>query len=342
MDAIILVGGQGLRLRPLTLARHKSLVPVCNRPAIQYLFDWLRSAGMSRVVLAIGQHNEDLAKAFPEGANYGFELLHVVEQERLESGGAIRNAVEEAGIDGRFVVVNGDVYVDFAFDGALTAHRAANADLTLALTPHPDPSSFGVAVVDDANTITKFVEKPSPQDTAGNLVNAGVWIFERGLVDEIPPGPVRVEDTLFPTMVANQRSVLGYQFDGTWADIGTAQRYLDLNLTLLKTAGQNALDEEVVIADEATVQTSALGQATTVEEGAHIRESVVWESCTIGANSRIQDSILADHVVIHDGAVVEGAVIGQGAVVFAGEVVPAGTIIEPGARYHASNGRESG
>ncbi|MGH2634274.1 MAG: nucleotidyltransferase family protein, partial [Tepidiformaceae bacterium] len=113
MDAIILVGGQGTRLRPLTLTRHKSLVPLCNRTAIEYLFDWVRRAGFDRVVLALGQHNEDLAAAYPDGTYDGLPLVQVHETRRLESGGAIRHAVREASVHGRFAVLNGDVFIDF-------------------------------------------------------------------------------------------------------------------------------------------------------------------------------------------------------------------------------------
>ena len=182
MDAIVLVGGQGTRLRPLTLTRHKSLVPLCNRPYMEYLLDWLEASGFQRTVLALGQQNEDFADAYPAGRRGGMEIAIVTERERLESGGAIRHAVRSAGIEGRFVVVNGDVFLDFDFAEALRAHEAANAELTLALYEVDDPSQFGVAVVDADGLVTGFVEKPPPGTEPGRLVNAGVWIFEPQLV----------------------------------------------------------------------------------------------------------------------------------------------------------------
>lgn len=186
MDAIILVGGQGTRLRPLTLTRHKSLVPVCNRPAIEHLFEWLASNGIDRVVLALGQANEDLAAAYPAGRHCGVEIVPVLETQRLESGGAIRNAVRACAIEGRFVVLNGDIFVDFDLRAALATHDAAGAVLTLALSEVADPSPFGVAVVDPKGVVIGFVEKPPLGTAPSHLVNAGVWIFEPGLVDEIP------------------------------------------------------------------------------------------------------------------------------------------------------------
>ena len=169
MDAILLVGGQGTRLRPLTASRHKSLVPLLNRPAIDYLFDWLERSGVGRVVLALGQRNEDLAEAYPAGRRGGMDILPITERERLESGGAIRHAVQQAGISERFVVVNGDVYVDFDFPAALKAHIERDAVLTMALKPMADVSAYGVAVCDGSGLITGFQEKPPPGTSATDL-----------------------------------------------------------------------------------------------------------------------------------------------------------------------------
>ncbi|MEO9256431.1 MAG: NDP-sugar synthase, partial [Tepidiformaceae bacterium] len=281
MDAIVLVGGQGTRLRPLTDSRHKSLVPVLNRPAIVYLFDWLRASGIKRAVLALGQHNDDLAEAFPPGNYDGLEIVVVKESERLESGGAIRNAVRTAGIEGRFVVLNGDVFVEFDFRDALAAHEKHGADLTLALYEVDNPSQFGVAVLDPNSMVTGFVEKPPTGTAAGQLVNAGVWIFEPGLVDEIPAGAVRVEETLFPSLVARHRRVLGYEFGGLWADIGTWQRYLALNCAMLA-EGREGVAAGAHVDVSADVHESAIGSNTCVGRDAVIERSVLWSEVRIG------------------------------------------------------------
>ncbi|MGK2964080.1 MAG: sugar phosphate nucleotidyltransferase [Tepidiformaceae bacterium] len=340
MDAIVLVGGQGTRLRPLTAHRHKSLVPVCNVPAIEHLFRWIEASGCGRIVLAIGQDNDDLARAYPPVRRGRVEFVHVMERERLESGGAIRNAVRSAGVEGRFVVLNGDVFVDFDFGDALRAHEAAGADLTLALTPVEDPSQFGVAVLDDREIVEGFVEKPPPGTAPSKLVNAGVWIFEPGLVGEIPPGAVRVEETLFPSLVARRRAVLGYTFAGPWADIGTPARYLDLNLRLL--AGGHAEGDRpgfegslrgdgVVLWDGATIVRSVLGRETTVGPNAVVEDSVTWEDVEIGAGAQIRKSVIADGVSIGAGAEVEGAVIGRGARVEPGARLTVGSSVDAGA-----------
>ncbi len=334
MDAIILVGGQGTRLRPLTLTRHKSLVPVCNRPAIEYLFEWLAGNGIERAVLALGQANEDLAAAYPAGIHFGVEILPVLETQRLESGGAIRNAVQSAGIEGRFVVLNGDIFVDFDFRAALAAHDEASAVLTLALSEVEDPSPFGVAALDSAGMVTGFVEKPPLGTAPSRLVNAGVWIFEPGLVDQIPPGAVRVEETLFPSLVARRQRVLGYRFEGLWADIGTAARYLALNQALSGRAG--AVAQSVQISDGAKIELSTVGAGCDIGHTTTISRSVLWENVSVGDGASVSGCILANDVRVGDGVSLDGVVAGAGATIAPRSLVPRSTVLEPGARYDAA------
>jgi mannose-1-phosphate guanylyltransferase len=331
VDAILLVGGQGTRLRPLTSHRHKSLVPLLNRPAIEYLFEWLERSGFDRVVLALGQANEDLATAYPAGQRGRLEIIPILERERLESGGAIRNAVKTAGIAGRFAVLNGDVYVDFDFAPALAAHIEREADLTMALKALPDPSQFGVAVTDGTGLITGFVEKPPPGTAPSNLVNAGVWIFEPGLVEEIPSGAVRVEETLFPSLVARRRTVLGHQFAGTWADLGTPARYLQVSKELLGT--RNEIAPGVKLSATGSLSGSAIGMSSQLQMGTTVQNSILWENVTVSAGAQVIDSILADNVFVGTGAVLQGVVAGRGAQIGAGVVLPPGTSIEAGGRY---------
>ncbi len=331
MDAIVLVGGLGTRLRPLTWQRHKSLVPLCNRPAIDYLFDWLGRSGFQRIILALGQQNDDLAVACEGTRPGGLELRIVRERQRLESGGAIRNAVAEAQVRGRFAVVNGDVFVDFDFQDALRSHEAAKATLTLALSPVAEPWSFGVAAVDANSMITGFVEKPPRGTEPGNLVNAGVWIFEPGLVDEIPPGAVRVEETLFPSLVGRGRPVLGYQFDGLWADIGTPARYMEINTTLVERDPSCAVAASARIHAVAMVYGSSIGAGSSVGARSLIVDSIAWENVAVGEEVRVTGSIIANDAIIGPGAVLMGAVIGAGAMISAGSTLPAGSSVEPGA-----------
>ncbi len=330
MDAIVLVGGQGTRLRPLTAARHKSLVPICNRPAIDYLFSWLRESGIERVVLALGLANEDLADAYPAGVRDGLEFVTVLEKQRLESGGAIRYAVEQADIRDRFLVLNGDVYMEFDFRQALAAHEKAGALVTMALSPVDDPSQFGVAVLDADNWISGFHEKPPLGHAPGNLVNAGAWIFEREAVGMIPGGAVRVEETLFPSLAERGR-LFGYVFEGLWEDIGTSERYLSLN-QLLAARSESNLGPGCMVAPTAMLIASSAGAACAIGERVVIEGSILWEHVTIADDVSVRNSILADGVTVAAGATIDRAVVGHGATIGAGVVLLPGTIIQPGSR----------
>jgi mannose-1-phosphate guanylyltransferase len=332
MDAIVLVGGLGTRLRPLTWTRHKSLVPVLGVPAIEHLFRWLEQNGVGRAVLAIGQHNEDLAHAYRDGRPGHLAIDIVEESERLESGGGIRNAVETAGVTGPFLVLNGDVYVEFDLAPILQEHERRDAVLSMALYEVQDPSMYGVAVVDARQRITRFVEKPPAASAPSRLINAGVWVFSRGLVDEIPAGAVRVEETLFPSLVDAGREVYGPAITGVWADIGTAERYLALNGALL--GERTCIDRSAIIDRTASIAGCSIGAASEIGREARVRSSILWERVTIGAGANVADCILADGVCIGAGASVEGAVAGRGAVIPARATVPAGANIEPGETWH--------
>lgn len=338
MDAIILVGGQGTRLLPLTERRHKSLVPLCNRPFIEYLFEWLARSQFERAILSLGVHNDDLATAYPTGDHCGIRVEVVQESERLESGGAIRYAVGQAHIDRRFAVLNGDVFVDFDFGRALSAHESSQAELTLALHEVQDPSAFGVALTDDNGLITRFVEKPPAGTAPSNAINAGVWIFERHVVDDIPPGAVRVEETLFPAMVSSGRRVLGYRFEGPWEDVGVPSRYRDLNVLLLD-RGVPGMATTAEVAESATVQRSAIGPRSHIAQGAAVRDSVLWDDVRVGPHARVESCVLADGVTIGEGASLIEAVVGSGATVARGNIVPRGASIAAGTRYDGHDER---
>lgn len=331
MDAIVLVGGQGTRLRPLTAARHKSLVPVCNRPAIEYLFNWLRDSGVTRIVLALGLSNEDLAEAYPAGVRDGVEFVTIFEKQRLESGGAIRFAVEQTGIEDTFLVLNGDVYLAFDLREAINRHQQAEALVTLALTPVDDPSQFGVAITDEANWIRGFHEKPPRGQAPSNLVNAGAWIFEPEAVEMIPPGAVRVEETLFPSLAERGR-LLGYQFDGPWADIGTPERYLALNQALaVSLPGATPADARVDAS--AMLIASSVGPGSEVGPRAMIEGSILWERVIVGEGASVVNSIVADGVTIGAEANLDGAVIGHGCTIAPGMTLPPHTVLQPGSTY---------
>lgn len=324
LTAVILVGGLGTRLRPLTERLHKSLVPVLNRPFMDLVLAWLAEHGTSRTVFAIGLHNQDLATAYAEGEYFGLRVEHVFEAERLESGGAIRNAC--AAMTSRFIVMNGDIYSHANLVEMVAEHRKRSAELSLAVSEVDDPSQFGVVCLDDSEWVTAFVEKPPRQEAPSRLVNAGVWIFEPHLVREIPQGPVRVEETLFPKLVAERRRVLGQRFEGPWVDVGTPARYRELNMSLLDERSAGGLPAveiapTAVVGPGAAIQRSVVGPDSIVENRAHVADSVVWARVRVGAAASIVRSVIADDVTVGPGAQVVDSVVGPG------RVIPAQTVI---------------
>lgn len=334
MDAVLLVGGEGTRLRPLTRTRHKSLVPVANRPALTWLLDRLAHAGVSRAVLTVGKGGDDLASAATAPGFSPVPVEVVVEREPLGSGGAIRNAVRQAAVEGRFLVANGDVFCGFDLRPFVEAHVARGAELTIVLVELPDPTGYGVAEVTPEGWVRRFVEKPPAGGQGRALVNAGVWVFEPELVGEIPEGPVRVEETLFPTLVAAGRHVLGAVASGLWADLGTPERYLALHRHLL--AERNAVAAGVTVAPGAVVERSALGSRCRIAAAASVRGSVLWEDVEVGPGAVVEESILADGVRVGEGAVVRNSVLGAGARVAAGATA-CGAKLEPGEAYDGRN-----
>jgi mannose-1-phosphate guanylyltransferase len=316
VKAIVLAGGQGTRLKPLTNSRHKSLVPVLNRPLLEHVLDWLASNGIDEAILAIGGHNTDLAEAFPVGARRQVAISHSVEPEPLGSGGAIRLAA--ANLHSTFLVLNGDVVTGMDLGAMHSAHRRHGAAVSINLYAVEDPWHYGVAVRGADGFIEQFVEKPTPGSEPSRLVNAGAWLFEPEALKDMPPGAVRVEETLFPALAESHR-LYGHVFEGLWVDVGNPGRYLGLNLELLDRGQGNAADRGEIAGsaqtEGASVRRSVVGPWCVVAAGARVEDSVLWDSVRVGAGAEVTRSVLASGAVVGEGARLLGAVLGGGAVV---------------------------
>ncbi len=233
MQAVVLVGGFGTRLRPLTNVVPKSMLPVAHVPLIVRLIGQLERGGVDHVTLALGFLPEPFVAAFPDGRCGGVELDYAIEPEPLDTGGAIRFAADHAGIDATFVVANGDVLTDLALADLVAEHRRAGAEATIHLTPVSDPSAFGVAEVDEAGRIVRFVEKPAPGTAPSNLINAGTYVFEPSVLERIATGRrVSIERDVFPRVAAGGR-FHGMATDDYWIDAGQPELYLQANLDLV-------------------------------------------------------------------------------------------------------------
>jgi mannose-1-phosphate guanylyltransferase len=321
MRAVVLVGGFGTRLRPLTYSVPKPMLPVGHLPIIERLVANLVRGGVTDVTLALGFKPEPFLEAFPDGTCAGAQLHYAVEPEPLDTAGAIRFAAEAAGIDETFVVVNGDVLTDLDIATLVDFHRARGAEATLHLIAVPDPSAFGVVALDDVGRVERFVEKPPPGIEPSNLVNAGTYVLEPSVLGRIPTGrKVSIERETFPAIVADG-GVFAMATDDYWIDTGKPELYLAANLDLL--GGRRAHDHcepvapGAIIDPSATVTTAIIAAGAVVDAVAVVERSVVLAGAHIGVGAVVRDSVVMGR--IGDGASVERCVIGADAVVEAGE-----------------------
>ena len=321
MQAIVLVGGEGTRLRPLTETVPKPALTLVDRPFLAYMIEWLAGHGVSEVVLACGFLPDVLREALAgEEERAGVSISFVVEPERRGTAGAIRFAADQLGdrLDDRFLALNGDVLTDLDLTALLRAHEQRGASATLGLHPVEDSSAYGLVHSDPEGAVLAFLEKTG--EAAPGEVNAGMYALERSVLELIPPGEeVSIERDVFPRLVGE--GLHGLRLDGYWMDIGTPERYLQASWDILErrvetrvqpTAPGMHVGAEVQIADGATVGPRVvLGAGCRVEAGAEVRDSVLLNGCMVGEGARVSGSILSAGVAVEAGATLEDSVAGQ-------------------------------
>jgi mannose-1-phosphate guanylyltransferase len=322
MRAVVLVGGFGTRLRPLTNTRPKQMLPIVNRPMIEHVLAPLADHGIDDVVLSLGYRPDAFADAYPKGTCAGVTLHYAVEPEPLDTAGAIRFAARDAGITERFLVLNGDILTDLDLAALIAFHDGRGAEGTIALQSVEDPSRFGVVPTDDEGRVLAFVEKPPRDEAPTNLINAGTYVFEPSVLDRIAEGrKVSVERETFPAMAA-ERSL--YALDGStyWLDTGTPQQYVQAQLDLIDGVRGTAVDgvhEGSHVDESATVERSVVGRGAVVGAGATVVRSVLLPFAEVRAGATVIDSVVGESTVIDDGAeILDGTVIGDFEQVMAG------------------------
>jgi mannose-1-phosphate guanylyltransferase len=362
LQALILAGGEGTRLRPLTSTIPKPVVSLVDRPFISYMLEWLRSHGVDDVILSCGFMADAVQDVLGDGAALGIRLRYLHEPRPLGTGGALKFA--EDLLDERFFMLNGDVLSDMDLTAQLRQHEATGARGTLALIPVEDPSAYGLVRRNPDGSVTEFLEKPGPEQIDTNLINAGAYILEREILATMAPAGtnISIEREVFPTLVG--KGLFGYAADGYWLDIGTPDRYLQGTFDILEglvsteagrrleQAGMVLVEEGPVlgrvaapalvgrgsqVADHAVVGGCAvLGAGVTVGEGAHVERSVIFDGATVGAHTTIRGSIVGPQTAIGDGCRIEGGVVlGQGVRIGADNVLAAGARIFPGVELPA-------
>jgi mannose-1-phosphate guanylyltransferase len=314
--AVVLVGGKGTRLRPLTLTTPKQMLPVNGRPMIERVLEHLAGHGIDEVVLSLGYQPDAFMDAYPDGRCGGVRLQYAVEDHPLDTAGAIAFAARSTGIDETFIVVNGDVLTDLDVGALVELHRSRGAEATIALTPVDDPSRYGVVPTDGEGRVQDFIEKPPPGEAPTNLINAGTYVLEPSVLDLIPPDePTSVERRTFPQLV-ERGTLFALGSPAAWVDAGTPATFLRVNL---EAAGTDGVHPEARVADGAEVADSVIGRRAVVGDGAVVRQSVLFDDVQVGAGARIEGAIVGYRCQIADGAVVEaGAVLGDGTAVPAG------------------------
>ncbi|HEY5026245.1 MAG TPA: NDP-sugar synthase [Acidimicrobiales bacterium] len=330
MKAIVLLGGQGTRLRPLTYTTPKQLLPVVEVPMLERVIAHLKAHGVDEVVLSLGYRPDAFFAAYPDHQAAGVRLDYAVEPEPLDTAGAIAFAAGHAGIDETFIVVNGDVLTDVDTSALVAFHRARGATATIHLKAVDDPTRFGVVPTDTDGRVLEFVEKPPADSVPTNLINAGTYVLEPEVLARIPAGRrVSVERETFPALAA-EGAVFALASDAYWLDTGTPAAYLQANTDLLDgtrpgppapgarqvalgvwTLGAPAVRGEVrpasllgvgaQVAHDATVTASVIGARAVVARGALVEHSVLLPGAKVGAGARVTGSILGHDCVVGEG-----------------------------------------
>jgi mannose-1-phosphate guanylyltransferase len=320
MQAIVLVGGEGTRLRPLTDSVPKPALTLVDRPFLAYMVEWLGTHGVTEAVLACGFLPDRLREALGEGEHGGVALTYVVEPERRGTAGAIRFAAEALGerLEDRFLALNGDVLTDLDLTALLRRHDERGARATIGLYPVEDSSAYGLVDCDTTGAVVDFTEKTG--EAVPGEINAGAYVLERSVLDLVPAGrEVSIEREVFPRLVGEGLCAL--RLDGYWMDIGTQERYLQATWDILEgrvATEVRATEPGVFLGAGCTVSDSArLGPRAVVSAGclvdvdAAVVGSVLLDGCTIGAGASVSGSILAAGAIVDPGARLDGAMVAE-------------------------------
>lgn len=361
MKAVILVGGEGTRLQPLTGKAVKSMVPVLNKPFLEYVIRHLKNHGIDQVILTLCHKPYYIESYFGNGSKFGTSLVYVVEDFPLGTAGAVKNA--QRYINDSFFVINGDIFTDLDFTAMLHFHKQKKAKATIALTPVDNPTIYGVVETDAQGQVTRFMEKPPPDKVTTNMINAGVYILEPDLLDYVPQNSYFMfEHHLFPRLLEKTEPVFGYPIHVYWIDMGTPEKYRQLNCDLLLGKSQQAKNyiqgDKVHIGKETFIDPTAriegpaligkgcvvgkevhlkgpvvLGANCKISSGAIITGTILWQNIEVGNRVTITNSIIGSGTRLRDNSRIEDdSVLGDDVFIANGVTVPKGSRIAPGTR----------
>ena len=357
MKAVILVGGLGTRLRPLSINTPKSMMPVVNIPFIEYVIRRLSRHNIRQVVLAISHLAQPIKNYLGDGNQFGVNIFYTVEETALGTAGAVKNA--EQYLDNEaFVVLNGDIFTDLDISAMTALHNRRKAKITIALTPVEDPTHYGLIETDDKGGITRFLEKPSREQVTTDMINAGTYIMEADVLNSIPAQTMfSFEHKVFPPLLQKGEPIYAFPSSCYWMDIGTSQKYHQLNRDLLNaksdqfsfntnsqvSIGENSnvhqsaeITGPVVIGNSCTIGQKVklngpvvVGHGSTIGNGATAEDSVIWHNVEIEPGAMVKRSIIADNCRIGAASTVVDAVISGNVTIAAGYNLKSGSKIWP-------------
>jgi NDP-sugar pyrophosphorylase family protein len=324
MRAILLAGGKGTRLRPLTLNTPKPIVPIFDRPFLQYQIDLLRQVPeIDEIVLSLNYQPRRIEEVFGDGSDQGVHLRYVVEPTPLGTGGGIRFAAGERR-DEPLVVFNGDVFTSVDLPAVIALHRKRGAKATIVLTPVENPSAYGLVETDAVGNVERFVEKPKPEDIRTNTINAGIYVLEPDTLDRIPRDTVfSIERGYFPSLVADRQTFVAYVYRGYWLDIGTPEKYRQAHRDIMDgrfvappfatSAGAAMVSPDARIDDGVAIEAPCFIDAgAVVKRGARIGPySAIGKNCHIGEDADVEGVILWPNTWVDTEARLRGTVAGR-------------------------------
>ena len=353
MKAVIMAGGEGSRLRPLTIRRPKPMVPVVDRPAIVHIIELLKKHGITEVVITLQYLATVIQEYLGDGTQYGIKIHYTVEESPLGTAGSVRQGIEW--LDDTFMVISGDALTDFDLSAAVKYHKQKKAMATLVLKRMPNPLEYGVVIIEDDGRVRQFQEKPSWGEVFSDTVNTGIYILEPKLFDYYEAGQVfDFSNNLFPILLEKGDPMYGYVADGYWCDVGSIPDYMTASADYLE--GQVSVprlgkemekgsgiwaEEEVEIARDASITgpiflgrgvkvkagatikgPSVIREFTTIDTRATIDRAVIWRNCYVGERAEVRGAILQTQVNVKTQAMIfEGAVIGDGTIIGNGAVI---------------------
>jgi len=324
MKAILLAGGKGTRLRPLTIHTPKPIVPIFNRPFLQYQIDLVKQIPeIDEVILSLNYQPDRIEEVLGDGSAFGIKLRYVVEPEPLGTGGAVKYAAGK--ISDSIVVFNGDVLTQIDLAAVIALHKEREARATIVLTPVENPSAYGLVETDADGNVQQFVEKPDADHITTNYINAGIYVLEADTFDRMPDGePCSIERTYFPSLVEQRETFVAYVYNGYWIDIGTPEKYIDVHRDIMdgRYATAPFLDlpaPRVSVAPDAIVEKGAtlegpcfIDRGAVVQAGARIGPySVIGEQTHVEGGASIEGSILWPHSRVNRGASIRDAILGR-------------------------------